>query len=740
MRGCGVFSPLLRSVAIMDIQPPQDEPIPPADEPIPREPTLEEPPPVPSALANDDTRELGEVEPPSFARPAERRGLETRTISVRVPESQRPDPASPRALGRRRFLTLQAFAQAVLPPGSPIPHSASDLAVAERIDASATAFDSEVRSRIRRALRFWELQAVLTRSLRPFSRLPSHAAVGVVERAASSRWPARRDAFAYLKSLVVNTWASTAPVEQAVGFTYACVSPSQPQSAPRLEVVSYPTVDRDHVEECDAVIVGSGAGGAVVARELAEVGLSVIVLEEGGLFERKDFAGPPWERVQRLYRGQGLMTTAGSPAMMLPLGRAVGGTTVVGSGSCYRTPDDVLTMWSAEQRIEALDPESMSPWFDRVERTLHVKPVPEEILGENARVFRRGVGELGLSGDVMRRAIQGCRGCGVCTYGCPSDAKQSMQISYLPRAQNHGAGIYSHCRAERILIQDGRARGVEGALLDPRTGEPRARLTVRAKVVVLASGAIHTPALLAANALGGRSGWLGRNLSLQPRARVCGMFDADVTSWRGTQQSFSVEEWRAAHGLMIQVTSVTPGTIGAELPEAGAALKESLANVRKIAAADVVVADTSRGTVQPRRGEPLVRYRVGKQDERRLVRGISHAAEILLAAGARRVLTAVDGVPEASGRQDLERLREASIPSGGLRLVAEHPAGTARMGGDPAESVTDAWGLVRGVEGLVVADASLLPGPATVPPMVTIMALATRGADYLVRNGARFFA
>ena len=671
-------------------------------------------------------------EPPSFRR------VEP---SVRLPAPQTaPAPHQPRTLSKRRYRTLVAFAEALIPPGGEIPQSASDVAVPERVDVAVGRFDPVVRKRFSRLISLWEVLPLFSRSLRPFSRLSPAGRVAFTERAARSRSAIRRQTFTFLKLVCFNTWASTPPVEEALGFTYSCVTRDPPRDGAPLEVLTWPQVDRDHVEECDVVVVGSGAGGAVVAKELAESGLSVVVLEEGAYFTRADFAGPPWERFQRFYRSNGTTVALGIPTIPLPLGKAVGGSTLINSGTCFRTPDSVLARWGSEWGIESIDSESMRPFFDRVERILHVQPVPEEILGENARVFRRGVDALGRHGAPIPRNIDGCRGCGVCAFGCPSDAKQSTHISYLPRAQKHGATIYARCRAEQIVVSDGRARGIVAKLLDPESGEPRVKLTVNAKVVVIAAGAIHTPPLLQANALGNRSGELGRNLRIHPAAGIGAWFDEDVFGWRGTLQPFYVDDWHTSHDIMIEVTSSVPSIGAGTMPGSGQFTKGLLARYSKLASAGLFVSDTSSGRVRRvGSGEPVVTYRLNKVDTRKLVRGAVHVAEIFFAAGAKEVFTGLPGTSFVTNPKQLEDVKEEAVRPGALRLTALHPVGTARMGADPSRTVVDGYGEVHGVANLFVADASVLPGCPSVNPMISIMGFATRTADHLVRHGGRYF-
>ena len=662
--------------------------------------------------------------------------------TVKLPKPQTaPLQSTPRTLPKRRYATLAAFAEALIPPGGSIPYSAADVAVAERVDAAVASFDPVVRRRFRRLLGLWEWLPVLSRHVRPFSRLSLPARTAFCERASRSHSALRRQPFTFLKLVCLNQWASTPPVEEAIGFTYSCTTSEPPRDGPPLEVITWPQVSGDHVEDADVVVIGSGAGGAVIAKELAESGLSVVVLEEGGYFTRNDFSGPPWERFQKLYRANGTTIALGLPTIPLPLGKAVGGSTLINSGTCFRTPDRVLSAWGSQWGIEGLDPASMQPFFDRVERVLHVMPVPEEILGENARVFRRGVEALGLNGRPILRNIDGCRGCGVCAFGCPSDAKQSTHISYLPRAQKRGATIYGHCRAERILVGEGRARGVVATMVDPATKEPRSRLTVRSKVVVVAAGAVHTPALLADNALANRSGQLGRNLRIHPAAGIGAWMPEDVFGWRGTLQPFYVDDWHASHDIMIEVTSSVPSIGAGTMPGTGLFTKEILARYRNIASAGLFVSDTSSGRVRRiGSGEPVVTYKLNKTDTRKLVRGIVHTAEIFFAAGASQVFPGLPGRGFVQSTKELEDVKEEAVRPGALRLTAFHPVGTARMGADASQTVVGPWGECHDVANLFVADASVLPGCPTVNPQITIMAFATRTADHIVRHGSRYFA
>jgi choline dehydrogenase-like flavoprotein len=633
------------------------------------------------------------------------------------------------ALGKRQIATLRRAAEALLPADGPLP-GAGDTDVAGRLSAFVGGLPGWQARGMGAMLVAWDVSPLLSRYRRRFGRLSPAERQAYLKACLQGRRGPRRTLAFWLKSLCLMAYCSHPGVEEAIGFTGSCVDEGPPQDGPRLEPIAYPHI-RGRVEErVDVCIVGSGAGGAVVAKELAEGGLSVIVLEEGLYFRRADFQGAPWERMQRLYRNRGLTAAFGRSVVPIPLGKCVGGTTVVNSGTCFRTPERVLRQWEAAG-IEGVDPQAMEPIFQRVEEELSVQPVPREIIGRNALTFERGVEALGLHGRPIQRAIRGCRGCGVCTFGCPSDAKQAMHISYLPKAAARGARVFAGCRADRILVEGGRAVGVEADILDPAE-QVQGRLRVRSRVVVLAAGTVHTPALLMRNGLG--DGPVGRNLSIHPATSVSAVFDEEVFGWRGTLQSYYVDDLHESLGVLLEVTSPLPGVGAVSLPGVGSELKQGLADYRHLASVGLFVSDSATGRVMGQRwwSEPLVFYSLGRQDAARLQRGMALAAEVFLEAGARTVYTGLARLPTVAGRRDLERLRESAIRPEELTVVGFHPMGTCRMGRDPATSVVGPYGESHVVRNLFLADGSVLPSCVGVNPQITIMALATRTAFHLL--------
>jgi choline dehydrogenase-like flavoprotein len=470
---------------------------------------------------------------------------------------------------------------------------------------------------------------------------------------------------------------------------------------------------RDRIE-ADVCVVGAGAGGAVVAAELAEGGAQVVVLEQGPRHDPDRFSARPVEMMARLYRDGGQGMTLGSPPILLPLGRGLGGTTLVNSGTCFRTPPAVLEHWQREFGLHELTAEALDPCFERVEHALSVAEVTPELAGGNAAVARRGAEALGWSHGYLRRNARGCVGSGVCAFGCPTSAKQHTGITYVPRAEAAGAQIVTGADVRRVLAEGGHARGVRARL----AGD--ARLEVRAPEVIVAAGTIHTPLLLERSGLAGASGQLGRNLALHPATAAFARMDEVVDMARGVPQSFYVDEF-SAEGIMFEGVAGPPSYAALSLPLTGARHAEAMAEYRRLAQFGLMVSDSSRGLVRSLAGRPLIRYDLVEADLARFRTGLAHMRELFEAAGAREVyLPLPDGVPP-------ERARARD-----LRLMAFHPLGTARADARLTHGVVDSHLQLHGVRGVHVADGSVVPSSLGVNPQLTIMALATRLAFWLL--------
>ncbi len=642
----------------------------------------------------------------------------------------RPTPRE-RGLTALERRALDAVCDAMVPRGGALHEGATDLGVPEEIASWISKFSPASRQAVRAMLFGYNLTPLLSRRVRPFHRLSPADRAAWIEGSASCRLRPRREAFSALQTLVQLAYASHPRVAEVIGYDGAPLLPLTERPSPvALPVLSWPEAPTSM--DVDVAVVGSGAGGAVAAHTLARAGLSVVVIEEGGAYRAADEdASRPVDRMLRLFRDNGFTFALGSPVISLPMGRAVGGTTVVNSGTCFRTPDDVLHDWS-RRGVTAVTPDDLAPIFDEVEAVLGVQPVPDDVLGTNGSMARRGAEALGWSGGPIRRNIRGCHGYGACGFGCPIDAKQAMHVSYLPRAVDAGATIVAHARVREVWIENGRAVGVIADLLDPESDQPRAELRVRAKATVLAAGAIFTPELLMRQKLAGSSGQLGRNLVVHPGAGTSALFDEELSAWRGTMQSYFVDE-HLRDGVLLEATFPPPGLgySAGSLPGWGRD-KDLLRLYPRVASMGSICSDAGNGHVRPmgKRGS-LIRYSLSERDAHRVVDGIARSAELFFAAGATKVYPMLPGLPSISAPRDVDRIRDGKWRRSELHVSAYHPMGTARMGTDSFGSVVDPWGSVWDVPGLHVLDASILPSSTHVNPQITIMALAARGAARL---------
>lgn len=485
-------------------------------------------------------------------------------------------------------------------------------------------------------------------------------------------------------------------------------------------------VEEDLEIECEVVVVGSGAGGAACAYELASRGRAVLLLEEGRYYDRRQFDGRPFESFKKMYRDVGLTLALGNVGMPVWAGRAVGGSTAVNSGTCYRAPERTFARWRRVYGLSDFSSSSLDPYYTRVETMLDVQTPEERYLGGVARVIARGADRLGFSHHPVKRNAPGCDGAGVCAFGCPRGAKRSTDVSYVPAALDRGAQLITRARVHEITREQGRATGVVARLASGRT------LRVKSEAVVVAGGALMTPVLLNRNGIGKQSGWLGRNLSIHPASKVVAVFDETIDMVTGAiPQSYAVDEL-ADEGIMLEGASVPPSTVAMGMWSVGKDFVELMESYRNMALFGFMIQDHSRGRVLPgRNGSPLILYNMSHADAARMQRGIETICEIFLAAGAKRVYPFVTGQYTVDSQHDLDTLKRRRLKPGDFEVTSYHPLGTCRMGTDPRRSVLGPDHQTRDVRNLYVVDGSAIPSSLGVNPQMTIMAMALRAAEII---------
>jgi len=482
--------------------------------------------------------------------------------------------------------------------------------------------------------------------------------------------------------------------------------------------------------DVDVVVVGSGAGGAPLARELALRGRSVVVLEEGGYRPSNSYPPLAFDALTELYRDAGLVMSVGRPPVIVPVGKGVGGTTVVNSGTCFRVPDFVHRKWEQELAMpEALSADSLRPLYERVEEVISVQRVPPSILGGNNEMAKRGAEALGWSSGYLPRNFRGCVGNNRCAFGCPADAKQAMHLNYLPQAVEAGARVISGAKVQRVTFQGNRATGV---VAHTRDDEGRQRkLEVRAKKVVVAAGTFYTPLLLRASGVRHRN--LGRRLTLHPAIKISGLFPGeDFYSGPGVPQSYFVDEFQE-QGVMMEGAHVPPDMTATSLPTRPSQHKALMERSRELALFGFLVSDEPSGTVhRGLAGRPFIRYDLSRGDYKKMIFGLKKLAQLFVAAGAEKLYMPTWRLPVLTPDDDIDaRIDAAGIRALDFDAAAFHPLGTCGFGVDPETFPLDCDLKVRGREDLYVADGSVFPTSLAVNPQLSIMALATRCAFHL---------
>ena len=634
----------------------------------------------------------------------------------------------------REARTLRAFAEAMAPGVDGLPPGAGNSAstgpsdavdVVHALDGYLASVQPRALLQIRLALTALEWMPFPWR----FSRAEPQARREFLMRTEAAGSALARDIVLFVKVLAGLGYASDSRVQAAVGYRADCVVAAG-EAAREPEVKPLGDLDPPPGgEECDVVIVGSGAGGATVASFLAEAGLEVVVLEAGPYRDASSYPTEPLAALTTLYRDGGLTVCDGRPAIPTPVARVVGGTTLINSGTCFRTPEPILTRWSTEHGIDWAT--QLDPDYAAAEEMLEVTPVDPETMGRNGQLLRAGAEALGVAHEPLRRNAGRCVSCSSCPFGCRLDAKRAMHVSYLPRAVRAGARVRAGVEARQIVFERGRATAVE-CETRPEFG-PSLPFTVRARrAVVLAGGAFGTPELLMRSRFSSPSGELGKNLRIHPASWVGASFDEEVRGWDGVMQSYAVTEWEEEHGILLEAT-FTPLAFGAQwLPGVGAAHQRRMLDYDHVASTGIHLSDSSTGRVRlDRSGRLRTAYRLNRRDADELTFGIARAAEVLYAAGAREVYPQISGLARIPQKRIAE-LEASPPPRSHLRLEAFHPMGTARMGADPRRAVVGIDGALHGADRVYVADASLMPSSLGVNPMMTIIAMASRVAGQLV--------
>ncbi|HZU83309.1 MAG TPA: GMC family oxidoreductase [Polyangiaceae bacterium] len=509
------------------------------------------------------------------------------------------------------------------------------------------------------------------------------------------------------------------------------------RAAPRIDGASTALADGSTTRaSADAVVVGAGAGGSIVLRELARAGLDVVALEQGSWPQPPDFDQREDHMLPLLFEEAGARATEDMAIRVLQ-GRGVGGSTIHNTNLCKRTPPEILALWAERHGVEGASERELRASFESVERDLSVSEIAAPMRNANNEALRRGCEALGWRAGPLSHNRVGCVQSGFCELGCAYDAKQNALKVVVPQAVAAGARVLAGVEAVRVVHDGARVTGVEGLARDDQ-GRPRASITVSARVVVLAASAVGSAALAMRSGTPDPHGQLGRGLRLHPGGVVAARFDSEIAGWRGIPQSYECTEHLSyEEGSDRRVWIVTafahPVGAAAALPGFGAAHMAAMRAYPSLAVLTAMVHDQTAGEVRlDEDGRPVLRYRMSEADQGQLGKGLAACARILLAAGAREVTIPAVPPRRVASIAELDALDLAFARPHVVPLTAVHPMGTMRMGEDPRTSVVRSTGEHHQLRGLFVADGSLFPTSLGVPPQISIYSFALHLSPHVI--------
>ncbi|PRP95201.1 GMC family oxidoreductase N-terminal domain-containing protein [Enhygromyxa salina] len=478
-------------------------------------------------------------------------------------------------------------------------------------------------------------------------------------------------------------------------------------------------------------MVGSGPGGAYLAHRLASSGRSVVLIEVGPVVRTRDFQKDAGATLSRYFFEGGLRRTNGNLFMPTMQARCLGGGSVFNSAICMRAPQFAVDKWRIDHGVVGADTETMAPHYERVEAFMGVREVQPEVQGRRNEMFRAGCEAIGATATVISRNEEGCRGSSQCFTGCPTRAKKSLDVRGVPEMVEAGGRVYTSVRADTLIMDGDRVRGVEGVAIEPITGKLGERVRITAKCTILAAGAIASPVIMQRSGIDRDP--IGRNLQFHPGTALMGLFPDEIAPWSGATQGYHCLDFMP-EGIKLESLWVAPSLLAFRFPGIGVGLKDLVSRYNHMASWDVWVSgEDSSGRVRARAGGGHdIRYRIEQGDVWRMQEGMAKLIEMYFSTGATSVYPGVHGLPpQITNADGAEVVRQATLSPKNFPIASNHVFGSTAMGEDRARHVVDSSGAAWDVDDLYICDTGIIPATPAANPMLTIMAIADRMADTL---------
>ena len=520
----------------------------------------------------------------------------------------------------------------------------------------------------------------------------------------------------------------------SVGYVPYSRRPGRPQP-PRVRV----PLEVLHPEElgptltAEVCVIGSGAGGAMVAHSLGALGVpDVLVVDRGPFVQPADFVEDELEMLARLYADGALQMSRDFRVQVLQ-GCCIGGTTVVNNAVCFDLPEGVLSRWNAPDLAAGLDANELRGAFHAVRELIHVRTQPSDQLNRGAPLVVHGVERLRASGSpyrfgVVAANIHECLGCGYCNIGCAYGKKLSMLDTILPWAQrDFKVRIVEQCEVRTILARGRRALAAVARLPGGR------RVEIHARAFVVSCGALASSQLLWQSRLGGPN--VGRRVSLNLGSPLVAKFHGDpLNSFDGLQISHYLEPEGVDDGFILETWYNPPVAQALTMPGWFEQHFQNMRDYAHLTAIGVLVGTEPNGRVSRGLLGRDLRYTPTRRDLDKVLRGLQLAGRVFFAAGADRVMPATFAYHEFRDADSLDALPRLVRDATDITLGSGHPQGGNMLSGRDDLGVVTQDFRVRGTDNVFVCDASVFPSSIGVNPQLTVMALARYAAPRIAAH------
>lgn len=498
------------------------------------------------------------------------------------------------------------------------------------------------------------------------------------------------------------------------------------------------------VIETEVCVIGSGCGGATVAKRLVDLGHDVVILERGGYYPTRSFDQDELNMNAKLSDNRSLKTASDGATVLLS-GHNVGGASVHYWADSYRTPEDRLQMWAERYGIAGHGIADLAPAWDEIERALYIHPAEDEYFNRMNELVRAGSLKLGWRGARVPQARHNCQKSGHCMQGCVFEAKKSQLVTHIPDALAHGANLYADVRAEKLTVDRDAVTALQAVVIDRSSARPGPhRLTVHARAFVVAAGGYNSAAFLMRNGLKSRLPRLGEQFGFNPSPMVHALYDEDIVLWRNIPAAYGVDHFRLARyapsgrylegGYLLMSNQLQPGLLAASIPLSGGEHAHWMRSMRRIGSTIGWIDDhpDELGRIELNQdGTPKVMYPYGPVTQAMLRDLVKKQALLHLSCGAQEILVAGADALRVRVPADIRAIDAIDVRAGGLLMGSPHPSGGCAMGTTAENSVVDSTHRVHGFANLFVADSSVFPTAASVDPSLTIMGFSYVAARHI---------